>query len=124
MPPSFWLTWARIWGLSTFGVDCDRLHYRSTGADLFSLQGLRNLGPTLGRWRQEWKQRKDNWAQSAFSLPDGGMRPVGYVVQQHGVRLDRPVRAYDKWVNRMPEEYSRNLMGNNERTLSPDTGGR
>ena len=84
------------------------------GADLFSLQGLRNLGPTLGRWRQEWKQRKDNWAQPGFSLPNGGMRPVGYVVQQHGVRLDRPVRAYDKWVNRMPEEYSRNLMGNNE----------
>ena len=84
------------------------------GADLFSLQGLRNLGPTLGRWRQEWKQRKDNWAQPGFSLPNGDMRPVGYVVQQHGVRLDRPVRAYDKWVNRMPEEYSRNLMGNNE----------
>src|SRR5215813_4963837 len=25
--------------------------------DLFSLQGLRNLGPTLRRWREEWKER-------------------------------------------------------------------
>lgn len=25
--------------------------------DLFSLQGLRNLGPTLRRWRQEWQER-------------------------------------------------------------------
>ena len=38
------------------------------------------------------------------------MKPVGYVVQQHSVRLSRPVKAYDKWVNRMPEEYARNLL--------------
>ena len=81
------------------------------GADLFSLQGLRNLGPTLNRWRQDWEKRRNNWAEPEFPLPDGHMKPVGYVVQQHGVRLDRPVRAYDKWVNRMPEEYARSLLG-------------
>ena len=80
------------------------------GADLFSLQGLRNLGPTLNRWRQDWQRRKNNWVEPNFSLPNGEMKPVGYVVQQHGVRLNRPVRAYDKWVNRMPEEYARNLL--------------
>lgn len=80
------------------------------GADLFSLQGLRNLGPTLNRWRQDWKQRKNYWGEPEISLPDGEMEPVGYVVQQHSVRLNRPVRAYDKWVNRMPEEYARNLL--------------
>lgn len=80
------------------------------GADLFSLQGLRNLGPTLNKWRRDWKKRKDNWDNPDFSLPIGGMKPVGYVVQQHSVRLSRPVKAYDKWVNRMPEEYARNLL--------------
>ncbi len=84
------------------------------GTDLFSLQGLRNLGPTLNRWRQDWQRRRDNWRQPGFPLPDGEMQPVGYVVQQHGVRLSRPVKAYDKWVNRMPEEYARNLRGDNE----------
>ena len=84
------------------------------GADLFSLQGLRNLGPTLNRWRQDWQRRRNHWAQSDFPLPDGAMQPGGYVVQQHGVRLNRPVRAYDKWVNRMPEEYARNLRGDNK----------
>ena len=39
------------------------------------------------------------------------MEPLGYVVQQHGVRLNRPVKAYDKWVNRMPKAYSRMLLG-------------
>lgn len=81
------------------------------GADLFSLQGLRNLGPTLRRWREEWQQRRSHWQNPEFDLPRGDMQPVGYVVQQHSVRLKRPVRAYDKWINRMPEEYARNLRG-------------
>ena len=82
------------------------------GADLFSLQGLRNLGPTLQRWRQDWQRRRENWREPDFALPAGGMQPIGYVVQQHSVRLSRPVRAYDKWVNRMPREYASNLLDN------------
>ena len=82
------------------------------GADLFSLRGLQNLGPTLKRWRQDWQRRKDNWDKPDFALPKGSMKPIGYVMQQHGIRLKRPVKAYDKWVNRMPEEYARNLLEN------------
>lgn len=75
------------------------------GADLFSLQGLKNLGPTLRSWRNLWKKRLANWHDPDFSLPQGRMTPVGYIVQQHSVRLSRPVKAYDKWVNRMPGVY-------------------
>ncbi len=84
------------------------------GADLFSLQGLRNLGPTLHRWREDWRKRRDNWSSPEFALPKGEMQPIGYVVQQHGVRLSRPVKAYDKWVNRMPAEYAGSLLGEHE----------
>ena len=80
------------------------------GTDLFSLRGLQNLGPTLKRWRQDWKRRKDNWDNPDFALPKGSMKPIGYIMQQHGVHLGRPVKAYDKWVNRMPKEYARNLL--------------
>jgi chromosome partitioning protein len=80
------------------------------GADLFSLQGLRNLGPTLRRWRADWKRRRDNWSPPEFPLPEGKMEPLGYIVQQYSVRLSRPVKAYDKWVNRMPEQYGRSLL--------------
>ena len=83
------------------------------GADLFSLQGLRNLGPTLRRWREDWTKRQENWECPKFPLPAGRMEPLGYIVQQHSVRLSRPVKAYDRWVNRMPEEYARNLLGQN-----------
>ena len=80
------------------------------GADLFSLQGLRNLGPTLQNWRNGWQDRRMRNPISDFPIPVGLIRPIGYVVQQHSVRLGRPVKAYDKWVNRMPEEYARNLL--------------
>ena len=33
------------------------------GADVFSLQGLRNLGPTLAQWRRGWTKRLDNEAR-------------------------------------------------------------
>lgn len=64
-------------------------------ADLYSLQGLRNLGPTLRGWRSDWHNRVANWATPAYALPAGAMRPAGYVVQQHTERLSRPVKAYN-----------------------------
>ncbi len=84
------------------------------GADLFSLQGLRNLGPTLHDWRNGWLDRYDRNPISDLPIPSGLIQPIGYVVQQHSVRLGRPVKAYDKWVNRMPEEYARNLLDDND----------
>ena len=64
-------------------------------ADLFSLQGLRNLGPTLRRWRKDWRKRLDNWPSPTFQVPKGDMITLGYLVQQHGERLSRPVQAYE-----------------------------
>lgn len=74
-------------------------------ADLFSLQGLRNLGPTLQQWRREWRQRVDNWTQPTLALPKGRMAPLGYVLMQHSERLSRPVKAYEKWADRIPSTY-------------------
>ncbi len=81
------------------------------GADLFSLQGLRNLGPSLRSWRVSWKRRLDNWTNPSIDLPSGSMQPVGYVAQQHAVRLHRPVKAYDRWLRRIPLEYRVSVKG-------------
>jgi len=83
------------------------------GPDLFSLQGLRNLGPTLRSWRTLWRKRVENWGKPAFGLPQGEMKPLGYLAQQHSVRLDRPVHAYDRWLNRMPLEYRQSVLAEN-----------
>ena len=88
------------------------------GTDLFSLQGLKNLGPILKRWKNLWSRRLDNWKENEeasshtdFQLPQGKMEPIGYLCQQHGIRLARPVKAYDKWVQRIPEVYCEFVLG-------------
>ena len=79
-------------------------------ADLFSLQGLSNLGPTLAAWRSDWRKRLDNWQPQAFALPAGKMQPVGYVLMQHSERLSRPAKAYKKWADRIPPTYRHSIL--------------
>ncbi|MHB0874863.1 MAG: ParA family protein [Anaerolineae bacterium] len=78
--------------------------------DLFSLQGLRNLGPTLRGWRGSWRDRLARGPDPELDLPSGTMDPLGYVVLQHAVRLDRPARAYGRWMDRIPGEYRRSVL--------------
>ncbi len=39
------------------------------------------------------------------------MEPIGYLCQKYGVRLERPVKAYDKWVQRIPYVYRESVLG-------------
>jgi chromosome partitioning protein len=80
------------------------------GPDIFSLQGLRNLGPTLRAWRQGWRERLERIPARDLRLPPGAMAPLGYVVMAHSVRQDRPVKAYDKWIARIPETYRQFML--------------
>lgn len=89
------------------------------GADLLSLQGLKNLGPTLESWRMLWEKRLGNWESQDFDLPKGRMKPIGYIMQQHSVRLSRPIRANDKWFNRMPAVYHEKVLGNSTTAAAP-----
>jgi cellulose biosynthesis protein BcsQ len=76
------------------------------GADLYSLQGIRNLGPRLRAWRKGWQDRLDNKGDIPFWLPAGGMRPAGYIVMRHSIRLDRTVASFARWIARMPRAYA------------------
>lgn len=79
--------------------------------DLFSMQGMRNLGPTLSGWRRSWEDRLARRPTAELDLPSGKMRPLGYLVMQAGMRLSRPVKAYKRWVERMPQQYHESLLG-------------
>lgn len=82
------------------------------GADLFSLQGLRNLGPTLREWRTGWENRRGRpTVPAGLELPNGSMEPLGYVLLNPSVRENRPVKAYRKWANRIPEVYADHVQG-------------
>lgn len=79
--------------------------------DLFSLQGLRNLGPVLRQWRSTWEQAAPKSQLKGLSLPSGEMNPVGYVLMQHAERLGRPTRAYGRWQERIPVAYRESVLG-------------
>lgn len=83
------------------------------GPDLFSLKGLQNLGPTLRTWRRDWQKRLKEQPED-METPKGYMAPIGYVVMQHSVRLDRPVKAYGKWMNRIPTTYHKYVLGESD----------
>jgi len=72
--------------------------------DLFSLQGLKNLGPTLREWRAVWSDLLAK-APSDLPIPKGTMQPIGYIVMQHGILDTRPVKAYKRWMDRIPSIY-------------------
>jgi chromosome partitioning protein len=78
--------------------------------DLFSIQGLRNLGPTLKNWRREWRKRLDENPAPDLPLPAAAMKPLGYVMLQFGIRDSRPVSAYEKWARRIPATFAEKVL--------------
>jgi cellulose biosynthesis protein BcsQ len=51
-------------------------------ADLFSLRGLRNLGPTLRGWRSIWQDTVLPRIPDGITSPRGFMQPLGYIIMQ------------------------------------------
>ncbi|MCU0340412.1 MAG: AAA family ATPase [Spirosomaceae bacterium] len=74
-------------------------------ADLFSLQGLKNLGSRIEKWRKEWDRRKIENPDADLKLPDAAIEPLGYVIMQHGIKESRPVKSHLKWANRIPRVF-------------------
>lgn len=80
------------------------------GADLFSLQGLRNMGPTLRDWRNRWQTSRARNPDPGLVTPAGGMTPAGYVVMRHSVLAGRPARAFGRWMQRIPAAYHQYVL--------------
>ena len=80
-------------------------------SDLFSLQGLKNLGPTLRHWRNTWQQAKSKAPAVLGEQPNGEMSPIGYILMQRVERLGRPTIAYEKWQARLPGAYRESVLG-------------
>jgi cellulose biosynthesis protein BcsQ len=88
--------------------------------DLFSLQGLKNLGPTLRQWRDTWQQALAKAPGALGEMPRGQMTPVGYVLMQHAERLGRPTKAYAKWQGRLPSGYRDSVLNQTGQGSTPD----
>lgn len=95
--------------------------------DLFSLQGLRNFGPQLRRWREEWHDRLRKAPEKLRSdLPEGAMAPIGYVISRHSIFAGGPVRSFQRWIDQVPRTYREKVLndsrpfeaGNDEHCLA------
>jgi chromosome partitioning protein len=78
-------------------------------ADMFSLQGLGNMRPTLEEWRTGWDTRLNVVADVAGKFPLAAARPLGYIALQHQERLNRPVKAFGSWLEKIPAQYQKLL---------------
>lgn len=79
-------------------------------SDLFSVQGLQNLGPMLSKWRSQWKDRQGRHTSDEFKIPSGNMQPLGYISMLHAERASRPTMAYRKWLERIPNVYRSEIL--------------
>jgi cellulose biosynthesis protein BcsQ len=83
-------------------------------SDLFSLQGIKNLGITLNNWKIDWQDRIARKPTSLnFEIPKGKELPAGYIIMQYTAKESRPVKSYLKWANRIPSVYSEYVLKNN-----------
>jgi chromosome partitioning protein len=79
--------------------------------DLFSIQGIKNVGQTRRKWSQDWKNRLNAQPKDyTLPLPKGEMMALGYVVMQFGVRDNRPVQAYDYFLEKIPQAFAENIL--------------
>lgn len=80
-------------------------------SDLFSLQGIKNLGITLNTWKRQWNQRKELKPDNlTFQIPLNQSTPIGYIVMQYSAKESRPVKSYLKWANRIPSVFAEYVL--------------
>lgn len=94
------------------------------GADLFSIRGLQNVGPKLRAWRREWEDRRGRVPSGlGFELPQGDMRPIGYVISRYSSYGRSAAKAFQRWLDRAPRIYAEDVLNLSGQvpTQTPDT---
>ena len=77
--------------------------------DLFSLQGLRNVGPAIAKWREAWSGRRTKEPDLELHLPQGSMQPAGYIIMGQSIRINRP-KPFGRWIEEIPGEYRLSVL--------------
>jgi chromosome partitioning protein len=80
-------------------------------SDMFSLQGIKNLGNTLKTWKNGWARRLASYQKDKSEVPAGEVQPGGYVIMQYTAKERRPVKAYLRFADRIPNVYRSHLLG-------------
>jgi chromosome partitioning protein len=82
------------------------------GSDAFSLQGLRNVGRRIQEWRKDWATKREGAPSDLpFTVPEGAMQPLGYLLSRFSIRQGRQSLSYQNWANQMPSAYQQSVLG-------------
>ncbi len=76
------------------------------GPSPYAFPGTRETGVALRLWRHDWHGMR----AAAADIPVGDMHALGYVALPPPVRLDRPLYAHARWLDRLPSEYGRHTF--------------
>lgn len=81
--------------------------------DLFSLQGLADVGPILRDWRQSWDETCKHHLRGRAQehLPLHRFQPIGYLLQQYPICLDRMPVGYMAWAREFPRWFHQHILG-------------
>ncbi|RCJ19807.1 chromosome partitioning protein [Nostoc sp. ATCC 43529] len=78
--------------------------------DYSSLLGLRSLGYILQSWKNDWKYILSKNLTTSLWLPNGDIQPIGYVVWQMPMRLDRPAKVYNRVIFEIQTTYQEIIL--------------
>jgi len=77
----------------------------------FCLNALRyGLGPKLREWSRPAGNRLPSGTGGSDRVPRDSIYPMGYLLLEQSLRLDRPVPSWDRWMPRIPREYSEAVL--------------
>ncbi len=79
--------------------------------DLFSLQGLVNVGRGLRDWRAGWASRLIDTPPSEVGWPTGLMMPLGYVISRLTNYSGDKARHIRRWIDRVPGIFNESVLG-------------
>ena len=81
------------------------------GPNPYAFPGIRETGVALRRhWRSDWLHMRAT-ADAGIPLPVGNMHTLGYIALPPPIRLDRPLDAHARWLERLPAAYGRHVSG-------------
>lgn len=87
--------------------------------DIFSLQGIENIGMRLASWKRDFTLGLDKLPEDEdieIANPEWHLQFLGYVNQQYKAKTvggqRRPVSAYEKILDRVPDAISKHLLAN------------
>ena len=81
---------------------------------------MKNVGSALTNWREQWQDRLARNPDPELILPEAVMAPLGYIVVQHGIRENKPVKSYSRWTAKIPSVYSESVLGEGPTSITLD----